>query len=310
MASTTDGADYVQILNNVVHDNAHWSAYGNSGISVATSQNLDTNPGAHIIISGNLVYGNAELVPEYRRRRDHRWRRHHPGLQSGYTGQILVQNNTVYNNGGSGIESFHDKQRRHHRKYRLWKQHAATFRRRAIAQIFINQSNNVTITNNITTAPPAGPTVPFISSFSPDSGTVGDGITNASTLVLNGTAAANDTLKIFDGSTLLGTTTASSSGAWSYTTAVLANGSHSFTAKDTVNGTTSPVMSITIDTVAPASPVISSNSVSSSNVTLTGTAEANSTVTVFDGTTKLGTATANASGAWTYTAAGLAERQP
>ena len=152
-----------------------------------------------------------------------------------------------------------------------------------------------------------GPDSPIIRSFSPDSGVVGDGITNASTLVLNGTAAANDTLQIFDGSTLLGTATASSSGAWSYTTAALANGSHSFTATDTVNGTTSPAMSITVDSVAPASPVISSssNSVSASNVTLTGTAEANSTVTVFDGTTQIGTATANASGAWTYTTAAL-----
>ena len=123
-----------------------------------------------------------------------------------------------------------------------------TFRRRATPQIFINQSNNNTVTNNITTAPPTGPTVPFISSFSPDSGAVADGITNASTLVLSGTAAANDTLQIFDGSTLLGTATASSSGAWSYTTAALSSGSHSFTAKDTVNGTTSSGMSVTIDT--------------------------------------------------------------
>ena len=37
----TIGADYVQILNNVVHDNAHWSAYGNSGISIWTSANID-----------------------------------------------------------------------------------------------------------------------------------------------------------------------------------------------------------------------------------------------------------------------------
>ena len=78
----TQGADYVQILNNVVHDNAHWSAYGNSGISVAASQNLDTNPGVHIIISGNLVYGNAELVPEYRAGAITDGERHHPGLQS------------------------------------------------------------------------------------------------------------------------------------------------------------------------------------------------------------------------------------
>ena len=64
---------------------------------------------------------------------------------------------------------------------------------------------------------------------------------------------------------------------------------------------------MTVDTVAPTAPAISSNSVSPSNtVTLNGTAEANSTVAVLDGTTQLGTATANGSGAWTYTTAALA----
>ena len=37
----SDGADYLQILNNVVHDNAHWSAYGNSGITVNTSNSTE-----------------------------------------------------------------------------------------------------------------------------------------------------------------------------------------------------------------------------------------------------------------------------
>ena len=59
----TEGADYVQILNNVVYDNAHWSAYGNSGISISASANSDTNSGVHIVISGNIVYDNAQLVP-------------------------------------------------------------------------------------------------------------------------------------------------------------------------------------------------------------------------------------------------------
>src|ERR1700690_339264 len=59
----TEGADYVQILNNVVHNNANWSAFGNSGISVSTSANSDTQSGVHDIISGNLVYDNAQLVP-------------------------------------------------------------------------------------------------------------------------------------------------------------------------------------------------------------------------------------------------------
>src|SRR5579871_1321039 len=102
----TVGADYVQILNNTVHDNAHWSAYGNSGISVYKSVNSDTKAGAHDIISGNVSYNNAQLVPS-------------AGVgtvtdgegiildtNTNYTGQILVQNNTTYNNGGPGIESY------------------------------------------------------------------------------------------------------------------------------------------------------------------------------------------------------------
>ena len=68
----------------------------------------------------------------------------------------------------------------------------------------------------------AAPSAPAIASFSNDSGTAGDGITNDNTLTLTGTAAANSTVKVYDGATLLGTVTANGSGAWSYTTAALA----------------------------------------------------------------------------------------
>ena len=44
------------------------------------------------------------------------------------------------------------------------------------------------------------------------------------------------------------------------------------------------------------------------SLTLTGNAVANSTVNVYDGTTLLGTATANGSGAWSFTTATLPER--
>jgi Bacterial Ig-like domain len=59
---------------------------------------------------------------------------------------------------------------------------------------------------------------PTISSFSADSGVVGDGITNDSTLTLTGSADTGSTVKVYDGATLLGQTTATSSGVWSYTT--------------------------------------------------------------------------------------------
>ena len=96
----------------------------------------------------------------------------------------------------------------------------------------------------------------MISSFSTDSGMVGDGITNDNTLTLTGTAEANSTVKVYDGATLLGTATANGSGAWSYTTAALADGAHSLTATATDaagnTGAASSALSVTVDTTAPA----------------------------------------------------------
>ncbi len=154
------------------------------------------------------------------------------------------------------------------------------------------------------------PVAPSIASFSPDSATVGDGITNANVLTLTGTAEANSTVKVFDGATLLGSVTASGTGAWSYTTAALANGAHSLTATATDaagnTGTASAALSVTVDTTAPVAPSIMSSAIVNLNdVALTGTAEANATVKIFDGATLLGSTTANGSGAWAYTTAGL-----
>ena len=62
---------------------------------------------------------------------------------------------------------------------------------------------------------------------------VGDRITNDNTLTLTGTAEANSTVKVFDGTTLFGSATANGSGAWTYTTAALADGAHNLTATAT-----------------------------------------------------------------------------
>ena len=104
--------------------------------------------------------------------------------------------------------------------------------------IFINQSNNNTVTNNTTTdpalPPPAAPVI---------SGDTVNGLAPA-TVTLNGTAAANSTITVFDNSTQLGTTVANGSGAWTFTTKPLANGSQSFTATATDSvGHVSPLSS-------------------------------------------------------------------
>ena len=163
------------------------------------------------------------------------------------------------------------------------------------------------------------PVTPAIASFSTDSGTVGDGITNDNTLTLTGSAEANATVKVYDGATLLGSATADGSGNWSYTTAALTNGAHSLTATATdVAGNTSAAssaLSVTIDTSAPVTPAIAAFSTDSGTVgdgitndntlTLTGSAEANATVKVYDGVTLLGSATADGAGAWSFTTAAL-----
>src|SRR5664280_2789302 len=144
------------------------------------------------------------------------------------------------------------------------------------------------------------------------SGTVGDNITNDSTPTLTGTAEANSTVKVYDGATLLGSALVNGTGAWTYTTAALTNGAHSLTAAATDaagnTGVASSALSVTVDAVAPLAPsIISDVIVNTNEVALTGTAEANSTIKVYDGATLLGNATSDASGAWSYTTAALAD---
>ena len=98
---------------------------------------------------------------------------------------------------------------------------------------------------------------PDIASFSPDSGAVGDGITNTGLLTLTGTAEANSTVKFYDGATLLGTATANGSGAWSYNTAALSDGTHSLTATATdAAGNTGGASSALVVTVISSAPVV------------------------------------------------------
>jgi 20S proteasome alpha/beta subunit len=154
-----------------------------------------------------------------------------------------------------------------------------------------------------TSPPPSGsaPAAPAIASFSKDSGKAGDNITNDKTLTLTGTAVANSTVNVFDGTTKIGTATAGSNGSWSYTTSALIDGKHNFTATATNGSGTSSVsatLAVTIDASAPNAPVKNGHSVKGNQVDLTGTAEANSTVNVYDGSTLVGTTTTNATGNW------------
>jgi len=177
------------------------------------------------------------------------------------------------------------------------------------------------------------PTAPTITGASDDvapvTGTVADGgSTNDPRPTLTGTAEPGSTVTLFDGATLLGTTTAAGDGSWSFTpSSDLSTGSHSFTATATDAAgnvsAASGARSLTVDATAPSAPAITGadddvspvtgtvadgSSTNDPRPTLTGTAGAGSTVTVYDGATLLGTTTTAGDGSWSFTpASDLAE---
>jgi len=90
------------------------------------------------------------------------------------------------------------------------------------------------------TVPPA-PTAPVISGFNDDTGDPDDHVTLDEALVISGTADPGVTISVYDGTTLLDTTTANGAGVWSFTTDALDEGTHVFTATATdAESNTSP----------------------------------------------------------------------
>jgi hypothetical protein len=115
----------------------------------------------------------------------------------------------------------------------------------------------------VKTLPPAAPAKPVLDAASDSGASSSDGITNDKTPTITGAAAESGaTVNVYEGATLLGTTTAGAGGNWSFTVgsqggypALLADGVHTLTAKqvDAAGNLSaaSAALTITIDTVGP-----------------------------------------------------------
>jgi hypothetical protein len=135
-------------------------------------------------------------------------------------------------------------------------------------------------------------------------------VTNDNTPTYMGTAEANSTVTVIVDGVPVGTTTANAAGNWTLTPATARpDGPHTVraTSSDAV-GNTSPssnTNTFTVDTTAPTAPVVltpaNSSLTNDSTPMYSGTAEPNSTVTVIVNGVSVGTTTANASGAWSFT---------
>jgi hypothetical protein len=156
-------ADWVSIENNVVRNNCWTTIYATSGISINHGSNFDgTSGGYRMLIAGNVTSGNrtfekwkqinkisdgngiiidvnqeTKLPPEQR-----------------FSGRTLIANNLSFNNGGSGIHAFKSK--------------AVDIVNNTVymnsaspelpwGQLFVQQSEDVRMVNNIVVAPPDQP---------------------------------------------------------------------------------------------------------------------------------------------------------
>lgn len=174
-----------------------------------------------------------------------------------------------------------------------------TFRVRAIVGV-LTDPMPASFTWTVDTGAPAAPIV-----STPANGTR----TNVNRPVITGTAEAGSTVTIFIDGVSATTVTAGPTGAFTFTPPALADGTHvvSATARDAA-GNVSPMSAFNqfvVDTTPPNSPIIitplNGDTVGSATPSISGTAEAGSTVTIrVDGMT-VGTTTADATGAWSFT---------
>ena len=160
----TEEADYVTIQDNFVHENAWYSRYGNSGISVFESWNYDQGPAPHTIVQRNRLFDNRSLIPygDTGKPTDgdgiiiDTSRNNQPGSDpiGAYQGGFLVQNNLSVNNGGGGLLTYQSDN--------------VTFLNNTVygnglvvnyADVFVNQSGTVNVWNNVVESAATGTAV-------------------------------------------------------------------------------------------------------------------------------------------------------
>jgi parallel beta-helix repeat protein len=153
--------DYLRIEDNLVHHNAFYSPYANSGISVYLNWNSDNSTATKMIIRRNISYKNENKVPHYYTNPSDPGQRvitdgngiivddtrniQNEVPSESYKGRTLVENNLVYDNGGRGILVYLSDQVtvRHNTSYRNARTASLP------AEMLINESARMVIYGNI-----------------------------------------------------------------------------------------------------------------------------------------------------------------
>ncbi|MBN3927578.1 MAG: right-handed parallel beta-helix repeat-containing protein [Nostoc sp. NMS4] len=147
-------ADYVKVDNNTVFNNAWYSLYGCSGISMLNNWSSDNNQGYKIFVTNNRSYNNRMYVPWIDAGKITDGNGIIVDVSKGYRGRVLVANNIIYNNGGSGIHS-HDSQHVDIINNTAYlNQQSPEVKKKGKGEIYAGYSSDVKIFNNIMYAAP------------------------------------------------------------------------------------------------------------------------------------------------------------
>ncbi|HUI91915.1 MAG TPA: right-handed parallel beta-helix repeat-containing protein [Chitinivibrionales bacterium] len=157
---STQTTDYITIEENTVYNNAWYSPYDCSGISLGWNYSFDDDTTDYkVFVRRNRCYANKNCMP---------------AIQGGsvptdgegiiidiqdgtagnvpaYNGRMLLENNVVFNNGGDGITLFKTNHVDVINNTAYMNDQTAAINR---GQIFPNQGRNTRIINNIMVAPP------------------------------------------------------------------------------------------------------------------------------------------------------------
>lgn len=148
-------SDYVTIDNNEVFNNAWYSVYGCSGISLLNNWNSDNNQNYKMFVTRNKVYNNKMLVPWIFNGKiqdgngiivDRGMNKQKGSKLSAYRGRTLIASNISYKNGGGGIHTFQSENIDivYNTSYMNNQSPEISY-----GQISVNASNNINVLNNI-----------------------------------------------------------------------------------------------------------------------------------------------------------------
>ena len=152
-------ADYITVEGNEVFNNAWYSPYGTSGISLGHNWRFDRHTGYKMFIRKNKTYNNRQHIPWIETGTitdgngiiiDDTRNNHNNSKLGVYTGRTLVENNITYNNGGSGIHTFSSDHVDIVRNTAYLNNQSPEIKH---GQIFANMSSDVKILRNILYAP-------------------------------------------------------------------------------------------------------------------------------------------------------------